>query len=466
MYRLLQHTERFLERHDKLVLAIMLIVGFLLTYSRNPDILTNAEFWAEDATIWFADAYDDGLLSTIFRPYPDVITLCPRIIAGLAVWLDLPLRIVPLFFSLSAICIQLLPLVIIMGGRLENIFRSRLLAIAVSLVYIGFLNNSEILGSVANLQWSLGITAFLVLISGAARNRAWAVFDVFIIIFAGLNGPNAILLFPVALILWLCSSEGRRQLSSLLSRIQNRRVSSRKVMTKKTAGLHGRRLKSKFFNLISDRRFILVLLGLMAALQLLMSLVISHYSRVGAHPNADFLGFAKIIVGQIFVAGTLGDKYTALFYDNHALLYSALVAGFALVSYCLVKGPLWLKVFIMFGALTVTIVLFTIKATPLYDVWAALSMPSIAKRYWFFAICAWFASILWLVLAAKSKLAKVCGIILLSLMVFIGIPQGWRLPSRPDNNFPAHANNFESLPKGTKYTIPINPGWYLELTKK
>lgn len=462
MMNIMHKLDGLLDRHRKLTLFLIVIVGFLLTYSRKPDLLTNAQFWAEDATIWYTDAYNNSLLSVILRPYPDVVTIGPRIIASLAVAL-VPLAKAPLLFNISAMCFQMLPLIIIMGGRLKKIIRSNLLAVLVCFIYIGFLNCTEIIGDVANLQWTLGITAFLVLISGPSRRLAWKIFDIAILVLAGLDGPNALLLLPVAIILWWRTKD---ELGRFYSAISKERTHAEHQAGANRLKLIAIRFKFSLLSMANSPGFATIVLGLLAALQLLMTFVISHYHRIGAHPNADFLGFAKIIVGQIFVGGVLSDKYTNILYNNHSLLYAALVAGLALLLYCAIKGPLWLKVFILFGTLTMAIVLATIKATPLYDVWAALSMPTVGKRYWFFAICAWVASILWLSFDAKNKFMKALGIIMLGALMIIGLPQGWRLPKSPDNDFAGHVRQFEALPKGTTYRFPINPGWYFDLTKK
>ncbi|WP_240725975.1 hypothetical protein [Escherichia sp. E4208] len=39
---------------------LIFILAFILIWLRRIDILTNAQFWAEDAVFWYKDAYEQG----------------------------------------------------------------------------------------------------------------------------------------------------------------------------------------------------------------------------------------------------------------------------------------------------------------------------------------------------------------------------------------------------------------------
>jgi hypothetical protein len=54
---------------------IVFLSGFLLIFSRRPDAVSNAQFFAEDGQRWFADAYQLGLRCLLI---PDQAGAIPR----------------------------------------------------------------------------------------------------------------------------------------------------------------------------------------------------------------------------------------------------------------------------------------------------------------------------------------------------------------------------------------------------
>jgi hypothetical protein len=74
------------------------------------------------------------------------------------------------------------------------------------------------------------------------------------------------------------------------------------------------------------------------------------------------------------------------------------------------------------------------------------------------------AALLWIAAGMAHRKLRYLGVALL-LLLPIGVYQDWSYPEFKDLNFKEYAAEFERAPSGTRMSIPINPGWVLELTK-
>src|SRR5688572_11483369 len=109
----------FLRKHHWLILAALFVFGVAIVFSRNPDAFLHPQFWAEDGKYWYGDAYNEGGLHSLFMPYAGSLQLMTRFMGSLS--LLLPLEVVPLFFMLVAVTIQILPVVLINTRRFAKL---------------------------------------------------------------------------------------------------------------------------------------------------------------------------------------------------------------------------------------------------------------------------------------------------------------------------------------------------------
>src|SRR5882724_9610514 len=79
--------------------VLLTIAAALLLIFRRPESILNPQFWAEDATVFFAGAHQYGLAS-VWQTHAGYFVLLPRIIAFLA--LKVPLLHVPFFYNVAA----------------------------------------------------------------------------------------------------------------------------------------------------------------------------------------------------------------------------------------------------------------------------------------------------------------------------------------------------------------------------
>jgi len=403
--------------------AGVFLISFLILFSRRPDAILNAQFYAEDGARWFADAYHMGWRCLLI-PDSGYLQTVSRIIGLLS--LLFPFAVAPLVMNLCALAVQILPVSLFLSNRFSNIsLATRLLA---SLLYLALPNSFEVHGNATNVQWHLALAGLLLLLSPGKVGRGPGILDTLLLAFSVLDGAAGMLLAPVAgFLLWK-----RREA----------------------------RFKAWFLVLASG-----------AALQTAVLLVSN--SRRPAPNGASLSRLIAIVGGQIFLSATFGVRTFIRLFFGHAsyllLLQSiAMVAGIAIVAYAVVRGPLELKVFVAYATAILLLALIHPVATfgGALEQWEQLQIPGVGNRYYFFPMLAFFASLFWLATssAGVGKFARYSAIALLMLLPIV-ILSDWEYKPFVDYDFKAFAAEFEKAAPGTTVSIPINPNWRLVLIK-
>jgi hypothetical protein len=130
---------------------------FIVLVLRRPDSLFNPQFWAEDGTVYFAQAMIGGPAS-VFSPHAESLWLLPRIVA-LAVTL-LPVLWAPFAFDSIALtaaagCCALFSL-----PAYRHLVRSDWLRVASCALFAATVSaGGELIGTVTNMPWYLALAA-------------------------------------------------------------------------------------------------------------------------------------------------------------------------------------------------------------------------------------------------------------------------------------------------------------------
>ena len=178
---------------------IAVTVGLLalVLFLRKPDSLLNPQFWAEDSTVFFKQAYDQGFLRAFLMPYSGYLHALPRLGAGLA--LLFPLKAAPLVCNLVAFIVQMLPVAYLLGERMGRWIPDRRLRVVVALLYVVVPNSYETYANLCNSQWNLALVGLLLLTVGPPRGRWGKTGDLLLLVLFSLTGPFAVILLPCAL---------------------------------------------------------------------------------------------------------------------------------------------------------------------------------------------------------------------------------------------------------------------------
>ncbi len=397
--------------------GIVFLCAVAIVISRRPDAMFHAQFWAEDGTVFYADAYQAGIRS-LFWPFAKYFILYLRLVGLVAQ--PFGLARAPLVLNAFAIVTQALPVWLLLSRRLswvggipERLFLAGL--------YLALPNSEEVMAIFPNSQWFLALLCFLVIVSAEMKEWAWRCFDLVIVGLCALTGPFVIVLAPIGAVIWW---KRRRNWGLVLT---------------------------------------MVLFA--GAIVQAVAIVVSHFHRaqvLGATPALFF----KIVAGQIFLGALVGMNGLCLKSVVAAVAVTAV--GLIPVVYSLSKGPLEIKLLIVFAAVMFVACLISPNMGLWSNVpaWQTLQLPRAGMRYWFLPMLAFVTTLVFALGAKCPRPVRLLAGLCLLLMGF-GIVKDWRYPAFQDMHFGAYAEQFEAARPGTEVVIPINPpGWSMRLVKR
>ena len=391
--------------------------------SRRPDALLHPQFWAEDGSIWFADAYNLGGWAALFRTQAGYFQTLPRLasIFGLLA----PLSLAPLVFNLIALAAQALPVNVLLGSRSSAWGKLRMRAMLAG-VYLALPNCPEICANITNAQWAIALCAFLVLVAAPPASFVRLQFDLLVYLVCGLTGPFCVFFVPIALFLAM-----------------RRRVPWRWIP----------------FSVFA------VCSGVQAwGLLVVSPSVRSSWGVLGANPAL----LIRILAGNVYIGALLGTNDLAASPGSKLFFFLLFVAllGTVIVATSFAESGLEMKLFILFACMTLVASLAspTSYAPPGTTKWQQLAGAS-AVRYWFFPSLAFLWSLLFC-LKSRMPALKVISALLLCLLCF-GIALKWRRPAFEDTHYSENVRRFEAAPPGTVGVFPLNPeGWSMRLIRR
>jgi hypothetical protein len=399
--------------------VVVFLLACAVVIARRPDAVFHAQFYAEDGAIWFADAYNYGWWRVLFSPNSGYVQVLPRAAATIA--LLVPLSCAALVENLIAIAIQAFPVSLLLSSRSApwGSFRFRALLAA---LYLFLPNTREMVGTVTESQWILGLIALLLLVALPPRSTAGRAFDLVTFTFCGLTGPFCIFLFPIAaFLLW-----GRRQ-------DRWRRVTTSVLFLG------------------------LVIQGLSP---LLLHPSDRHHPFLGASPE----WFVRLLAGQVYLGTLLGGNGLSQSLSAETLAYIA-VAGTVILVLAAKSAPTGMRLLLLLSTLLFAAALASPVTFPPpgSGAWKMLSTCA-GARYWFFMSLA-FAWALAYCARSAARAVRVPAVCLLVLMG-VGFVRDFRYPRFADLN-PQYAKRLAEVPAGTIVTVPVNPsGWNMWLIKR
>ena len=187
------------KRRNALLLLLYSILIVAAIISRRPDAVFNAQFWAEDGTIWFTSVYNFGFLHALTLPQNGYFATFPRLAAAIAMLF--PLASAPLVMNLLAIFVQALPPVFLLTRRFAYV-GSQPVRLLMAFLMLAVPTSAEVHANVTNSMAFLALLAFLVLVAEPPTTKAERVFDVAVLCLSGATGPFSVVLLPVAALMY------------------------------------------------------------------------------------------------------------------------------------------------------------------------------------------------------------------------------------------------------------------------
>ncbi len=181
-------------------LAVSVTAITAVLFARKPDAFLNPQFWAEDGTVFFAQAYSDGLSSLTFT-YSGYYHLLPRLVALVAQLCPYPLA--PAIYNFAALGGMWAVVAKLHSPRLRLPYP---LAYSLVLVLVPHFTG-EVFMNLTNVQWPLALLLFLTALQDPPKRRLDWFCDILVITLVGLSTPLVVLVCPVWVVraLWLRS---------------------------------------------------------------------------------------------------------------------------------------------------------------------------------------------------------------------------------------------------------------------
>lgn len=417
----MQKAISYFKTHRFLFLVCLTLLLALLVFLRRPDALITPQFWGEDGRYWYADAYNHGKLHSLFIPYAGSLQLAMRFVGSIS--LLIPFRYAPLFFTLVALVIQLLPAILINTKRFSPLIMNSRLRLLVTFFYILIPSSFEIHANLTNINWHLALIAFMIIVAKPSRNKLWRIFDITALIATGLTGPFSIILAFIALLIYY----KRRNKYALL---------------------------------------VLLILGICALEQIIVLALAPKDARLTQPLEPGFLLFLKIIGARVATSTIIGSANASKMIGPESILN--VIAGVMVICtsiFAYLKAKTNLRLFILFSWAMLAAALLKPQASDTMPQWHALLVGA-GSRYFFFPILCFFLCLL--SLAVNESLNKYVSLVatcILLVSLVLAVPVDFRYPNQQNLSFSYFVGEFKAAPVGTTYCLPINPGWNMCLNK-
>lgn len=398
-------------------------LSVLIVFLRQTDAFTYPQFWAEDAPYLYAPPLNEGL-GSVLSPYAGSLQTLLRLGGFFAA--QFPLSWGPSIFLLIAVFFQILPILLIHSRRFKPVFPNVGYVWLLTIFYLFQPNTSEIHANLTTANWHIALSAFLLIIAPATRSKLMKIFDLTIIILAGLTGPFAFFLLPVAGIKYFYSRD-KQVLHKLI--------------------------------LLSACCFIqfIALLGMKNASVFDPGMIFTHTKSLVAVigtqiPGVSLLG-SETLIGRMNVTATIW--LTLLF-------IMTVVTAFIISN-------LHLRLFILFGSMMLLASMFRSQDGDLEQLWGNFIMGH-GDRYFFIPSLMWFASLIYLL---KSKFLIIRSVAFGTLIpiLFIAIPADLTFSPKMDSGYYSFVKEFNKISPGTKLCHESNPEtpantWEMCITKQ
>lgn len=404
-------------------LAAVALVAAGVVISRRPDAFTNAQFYAEDGTIWFSQAYNVGPWQALTIDYAGHWLTQPRLVALVAAPFG-PGQ-APLIYNILGLLFQIAPVLFFMSSRFDALVPSRWVRVALGAVYL-LMPSNELHVDTASAQFHLAVLSVLVVVASPPARWYWYAFDAATVALCALTGAFVYVLLPLTALWWLVR---RNRWSGVLTAIL-------------VAGL-----VLQFFALAGGR----LSSGLDATLRNLVLIVCDRILLAGL--------FAEEGHTHVFVAGL-----------PHATLIAGLIClvALAVVVYAMVRAPWELRAFALFGFGIAAAGMAAPLVTATGNQWDLMAVSRAGERYFLIAEVAWVVLLLWTAGHLLRGWLRRGAWTLVAAAMASGLIAAWTYPPFTDDHWPEAARTIASAPPGTHLVFPINPfpPWSVDIVTK
>lgn len=171
----------------------------LIVIFRRPDAFYDAQFWGEEGSVFYAEAYHQGI-SSLFHTCGGYFHLIPRLLSLICIQISLPLHLVPFVFTYTWLAI-LIFLARYLWVKLNfSVWQKFCMVLSLMIIPI----QSEVVINQTNMQWILAVF-LLALLFLPHQNKSNFYPETVLIVLFGLTGPNLTVMLPLLIWKWYVS---------------------------------------------------------------------------------------------------------------------------------------------------------------------------------------------------------------------------------------------------------------------
>jgi hypothetical protein len=397
---------------------------FIAMTARRPDVIFNAQPWAEDGRIWLKGVYESGLWNSLFKPQDGYFQTIPRLTYGIA--LAFGLGKAALVSNVISISIRVFFLLFILSKRFSFIdMKFRVIA---AIYFIMMPNVAEGFVNITNVHWYLSMYLLAVIIASPAPTTISKIHDTSVMVLSGLSGPFVIFLAPCLIIKRLHERGG-------------------------------------FLNALKGINIFDVTMATCCVIQILSILTAGGGPRSPAPLGASFDLFTHIITAKLFFGTFFDNTFSA----NFAKIYAVRISVFILLSlgilYSIATSGWRIRSIAVFPIIMLSFALAKPMVSFIEAQWPPIINPGVGERYFFITNFCFFLYCLFII----SKIRKNQNLVLLAFCCVL-IPfliSSFRIPALAEVGYKSDILKFNNAHTGESVNIRINPpGWSMDLIKK
>lgn len=414
-----------IKNFEKLAFWIMVFAFmFLMLAARRPDVIFNAQPWAEDGAVWIKGIYNNGLFSSLLLPKDGYFQTIPRLTYGIALCFGMGKA--ALVSNIISISLRVFFLMFLLSKRFSFIdLKFRMAAV---IYFILMPNVSEGFVNITNVHWYISMYLLAILIATPPETRTDQAHDFTVLILCGLSGPFVIFLAPCLIIRRYVENGG------LIRSIKN----------------------IKIFDMIMASCCIIQMVSILNA---------GGGSRSPAPLGASFQLLSEIITRKLVLGTFVDNTFSTMAINN--LIYSKIVFAILLmmIFYTIFTSHWRVSAVAVFPIIMLGFALAKPMINMTEPQWPPILNPGVGERYFFITNFCFFLFVLFLI--NKTKTYKNVLLMLFMSVIAPALLIGFNIPKLADVGYREDIKKFQKAPVGQSVNIKINPpGWSFDLIKK
>ncbi|EPQ1034068.1 Uncharacterised protein [Enterobacter hormaechei] len=420
----------YLQTNRVIYFLFIFLFCFLVFVFRRPEIITNAQFWAEDGAIWYHQANTIGPLNSLILPQQGYYQTISKLVASLS--LAVPVYYAPLLYNVIGISIRCFMVMFLLSNRLSMYSLPSRVLIALFVVLMPHLE--EVHANITNTHWYLSMWLFMVLIANKPASRIDKTHDIFVLVIAGLSGPFIVFMAPVLALKMIANASGKNIFIKTINAIKS----------------------------VDWFAFVFIALCVVQLLTIAMSF---NESRNHTELGATFQLFINILSTRVFAGFALSDSGIQMLWTMDKANDVIVIISCCLLVLALYKAK-WRAWAIVIYPFTM---LFLALAKPMISQtipqWHGFEFTAAGQRYFVITSIFWFAIIL-LAFSRLGNAMKYVGYACAAMVLIKVAVYDFRIEPLPDAGWSEQVEKYNSSAKGEPVRMSINPpGWVMEVIK-